>query len=154
MTVTNALSSSTGSISLYFNGGDLTLGPGVGLQAGDAVSLHSTGGYAIAAGPGGSVRSTAGAVTLSKALTVTRAVAGTASTYEIKAETALSLAAVTVSGETSGRSDGTTLLLVKAGTVALTGAVSAAHATDEVQLSPTCQATGSTAGAATFRSQR
>mgnify|MGYP004200792505 CR=1 FL=1 len=31
---------------------------------------------------------------------------------------------------------------IQTATVALTGAVSAAHATDEVQLSPTCQATG------------
>ena len=54
--------------------------------------------------------------------------------------------ALSLTGNDDPRSDGTTLLKIEAGTIDVTAAIAADHATDEVQIGPTCQATGSTAG--------
>ena len=51
--------------------------------------------------------------------------------------------ALSLTGNDDPRSDGTTLLKIEAGTIDLTAAIAADHATDEVQIGPTCQATGS-----------
>ena len=72
----------------------LTLDAGVALQStGGAITFATSGSYTVAAGAGGSIVSTDHDVIISKALAVTRAADGTASTYHIKAGGDLSVAA-------------------------------------------------------------